>query len=131
MLLYGPFFKVFMEFVTILFLFYVFWGHKACRILAPWLGIEPTPPALKGKVLTTGPPGKCVTYTNFKPINIVPTHSPIEKQQRCKEAGTWNRVWRLGFKLYSVSYNFRLVTQKSKFLSPEIKMTVERIFFYN
>ena len=27
-------------------------------VLAPWLGIEPAPPALEGRVLTTGPPGK-------------------------------------------------------------------------
>ena len=50
---------VFIEFVTILLLFcaLVFWP-EACGILAPWPGIEPTPPALEGKVLTTGPPGK-------------------------------------------------------------------------
>ena len=35
-----------------------FFGLKACGILAPQGGIEPAPPALKGKVLTTGPPGK-------------------------------------------------------------------------
>ena len=53
-------FKVFIEFVTILLLFYVFgfFGHEACGILAPWPGIEPIPPALEGKVLATGPPGK-------------------------------------------------------------------------
>ena len=35
-----------------------FFGHKAFGILAPGLGIEPTPPASEGKVLTTGPPWK-------------------------------------------------------------------------
>ena len=52
-------FKVFIEFVTILFLFYVlaFWP-QACGILAPKAGIEPTLPALEGEVLTTGPPGE-------------------------------------------------------------------------
>ena len=35
-----------------------FFGHEACGILAPWPGIEPSPPALEGKVLTTGLPGK-------------------------------------------------------------------------
>ena len=35
-----------------------FFGREACGILAPWPGIEPTPPALEGKVLTTGLPGK-------------------------------------------------------------------------
>ena len=38
----------------------MFWcfGHEACGILAPQPGIEPTPPALEGEVLTTGPSGK-------------------------------------------------------------------------
>ena len=35
-----------------------FFGHEACRILDPQPGIEPSPAALEGKVLTTGPPGK-------------------------------------------------------------------------
>ena len=47
-------FNVFIEFVTILLLFYVlFFGHKACWIGAPSLGIEPSPFALEGEVLTT------------------------------------------------------------------------------
>ena len=52
-------FKVFIKLVTILLLFYVlgFW-REAYGILAPRPVIEPTPPALEGKVLTTGPPGK-------------------------------------------------------------------------
>ena len=57
-------FKVFIEFVTILLLCYalVFW-HEACGILAPRPGIEPTPPALEGEVLTTGPPGRSLNYS--------------------------------------------------------------------
>ena len=53
-------FKVFIEFVTILLLFFMFWvfGPEACGILAPRPGVKLTPPALEGKVLTTGPPGK-------------------------------------------------------------------------
>ena len=39
-------------------LFFFFFGREACGILAPQPGIEPTPPALEGEVLTTGPPGK-------------------------------------------------------------------------
>ena len=42
-----------------------FFGRKACGILAPQPGIEPTPPALEGEVLTTGPPGKSPP-TEFK-----------------------------------------------------------------
>ena len=38
-------------------MFWIF-GHKAYGILAPWLGIEPIPPALEGKVLTTGSSGR-------------------------------------------------------------------------
>ena len=38
----------------------MFWcfGHEADGMLAPWPGIEPSPPALEGEVLTIGPPGK-------------------------------------------------------------------------
>ena len=44
-------FKVFIESVTILFLFYIwFCGPKVCGILPPQLGIEPGCPALEGKV---------------------------------------------------------------------------------
>ena len=35
-----------------------FSGCKACGILAPQSGMESKPPALEGKVLTTGLPGK-------------------------------------------------------------------------
>ena len=35
-----------------------FFDSEACDILLPWPGIEPTPPVLKGEVLTTGPSGK-------------------------------------------------------------------------
>ena len=56
-------FTVFLEFATVLLLFYVlvFFGPEACGISAPRPGIEPTPPALEGEVPTTGPPGKSPT----------------------------------------------------------------------
>ena len=41
----------------VLFLFFFSFGHEACGILAPQPGIEPTPTALEGEVLTTGQPG--------------------------------------------------------------------------
>ena len=44
-------------FCFILWLF----GCEARGALATGPGIEPTPPALEGKVLTTGPPGKSQT----------------------------------------------------------------------
>ena len=53
--------KVFIEFVTILLLFYVFsffFGHEVFVILARQAGIRLALPALKGRDLTTGLPGK-------------------------------------------------------------------------
>jgi hypothetical protein len=60
-------FKVFIEFVTILLLFYilVFW-KEACGILAPRSGILPALSALEGKVPTAGPPGKSPDHFNIK-----------------------------------------------------------------
>ena len=55
------FFKVFTEIVTILFMGFFLGGAvglKAHGILIPQTGIEPIPPALEGKILTTRPPGK-------------------------------------------------------------------------
>ena len=63
------FLRVFIEFFTISFLFYVlFFGHEACQFLAPWLGIEPAPPALEGEVLTTGPHGKSLVFPSRFPV---------------------------------------------------------------
>ena len=57
--------KVFTEFVMILLLFYILdFGCEACGILAPRPGIEPTPPALKGEVLATGPPDKSHEFSD-------------------------------------------------------------------
>ena len=51
----NSFFKVFIEFVEISLLFYVcgFFGCEACGISASRPGMEPIPPALEDKVLTT------------------------------------------------------------------------------
>ena len=56
--------KLCIEFVTIFLLFYVpsFFGGEVCRILAPQSGIEPIPPGLEGKVLTTGPPKEVLLF---------------------------------------------------------------------
>ena len=42
----------------------MFWflGYEACGISAPRARIKPTPPALEGEVLTTGPPGKSPVF---------------------------------------------------------------------
>ena len=55
----GPFLKSLLNLLQYCF-YFMFWlfGHQACGILAPRPGIEPSPPALEGEVLTTGPPGK-------------------------------------------------------------------------
>ena len=42
-----------------------FFGHEASEILAPRPGIEPTPPALEGQVLITGPPGQSRAETSL------------------------------------------------------------------
>ena len=41
---------------------FCFFGPEACGILAPWPGIEHSPPALEGEVLATGPPGMSLHY---------------------------------------------------------------------
>ena len=48
-----------------------FFGHEACGILALWPGIEPTTPALEGKVLTTGLPGKSPELLLFYKLIIL------------------------------------------------------------
>jgi len=49
---------------------FMFWffGIEPCGILAPQQGIEPLSPALEGKVLTTGPPGK--THSRFLVVTV-------------------------------------------------------------
>ena len=61
-------FKVFIEFVTILFLFHAFgfcFCFKACGILAPQPGIKPASPALEDEVLTNGPPRKFQSLMHY------------------------------------------------------------------
>ena len=82
-------FKVFIKFVTILLLFYVFWffGHEAYGILAPRPGNEPTPPALEGEVLTTGPPGKSqcsfLDIAKFPSTGTIPLCFPLNNVWKC------------------------------------------------
>ena len=56
----GPFLKFLLNLLQnyLCFMFWVFWPPEACGILAPWTGIEPSPLALEGKVLTARTPGK-------------------------------------------------------------------------
>ena len=57
-------FKVFIELVTTLFLFFMFWyfGRKAHGILAFWPGADHIPPVLEGAGLTSGPPGESQAF---------------------------------------------------------------------
>ena len=52
---------------------FMFWffGREACGILAPRPGIKPTPPALEGEVLTTGPPGTSLSFTFYCGITCI------------------------------------------------------------
>ena len=62
-ILRGPFLKSLLKLLQYCFCFmFSFFSHKACRILSPWPGIEPAPPALEGEVLTTGLPGKSLQF---------------------------------------------------------------------
>ena len=52
------------------FLCFIFLSKEACGILAPQPGMEPTPSALGGKVLTTGPPGKLLIIGISLLVNV-------------------------------------------------------------
>ena len=62
-ILFFPFLKIFIcepflkPFLNLLEYFFsvAFFGHDACGILISPSGIQPAPPSLEGKVLTTGP----------------------------------------------------------------------------
>ena len=81
-------FKVFIEYFTTLLLFYFlgfffpffffFFALWACGILASQPGIELSPPALEGKVLTTGPPRK--SLNSFLPVDFT-SHCVFRKRQ--------------------------------------------------
>jgi hypothetical protein len=42
------------------------WGLVTCGILVLWSGMKPISPALEGRFLTTGSPGKskCITFSS-------------------------------------------------------------------
>ena len=71
----GPFFKSFLNLLQNCFCFMLwFFGREACRILVPQPGISPTPPALEGGFLATGPRGKssaflCQNFQRLKPFS--------------------------------------------------------------
>ena len=48
------------------FFMFLFFGHKACGIIAFQSRIKPTPPALEGEVLTTELPGNFPGYSYLR-----------------------------------------------------------------
>ena len=62
-------FKVSIEFVIILYLLYVLiiWPRSTWDLSSPRPGVKPAPPALEGKVLTTG--------GNFLRVTFLKTHA--------------------------------------------------------
>ena len=56
------FLKSSLNFLPYLLIMFWFFGCEAYGTVAPWPGIEPALPALEGKVLTTGRPGKSKAY---------------------------------------------------------------------
>ena len=67
-------FTVFIEFITILLLFYVLgFLPGGMWILAPWPGVEPTPPELEREVFTTRSAGKSVLsdlYLDLRSLHL-------------------------------------------------------------
>ena len=69
----GSFLKSVLNFLQYHLCFW-FFDHKACRSSAPQPRIEPAPPALVDKVLTTGPPRKslnCKIFNNCSLLYII------------------------------------------------------------
>ena len=99
----GTFLKVFVEFLTILFILcFGFFGSEVCGILAPQPGIELARPALEGKVLTTGPPGKSQGSFNFLFLAIMGLQLLLELFSSCGaevphcSGFSWCGAWALG-----------------------------------
>ena len=81
-------FKAFIEFVTVLLLFYRgFFGHEACGILAPGPGIKPVPPALEVQSLnhwTSREVPSSIFFNDSKKWNIKMESELTENQSRSK-----------------------------------------------
>ena len=72
------FFKVFIEFVTILLLFYVFWPRGIWNRSSPTgARIEPICPALEREVLDTGLPGKPQHCQYIRDLKVDAISSPF------------------------------------------------------
>ena len=97
------FFKVFIKFVTILFLFYVlgvflffcfFFGYKACGIIVPQPGIKLVYPALEGEIFNTGLPGRapqtCYLSGSHRFVMVLSPSLAVELKTRLYNSSlTW------------------------------------------
>ena len=74
----------------------MFWfcGHEACGILAPQPGIEPTVPALEGKILTTELLGKSLFFFFFNDYNYrrVRTKTGVNATKTDQSLRAWPRI---------------------------------------
>ena len=87
--IYRPFLKSLLNLLWHFFCFtFWFFGPEACGILSPQLGIEPRPPALLGKVLITGPPGK--SWPWLSQGNLIQRTFQCPLQLRCISL-VWSR----------------------------------------
>ena len=67
----GPFLKSLLNLLQYCFCFmFWFFGREACGILTSRPGIEPAPPALEGRVLTTAPAREVPWMFYFRERNI-------------------------------------------------------------
>lgn len=60
--------------------------HQVCRILAPCLGIESTPPALGSEVPAIGPPRKSPLLLYLLVVFFTPLDSRLRKIVACAQA---------------------------------------------
>ena len=95
--------KVFIECVTILLLFFMFWffGHKACRILVPWPGTELTPPCTErgsfNHWTARGVPELCTSkWLSFCYVNFISTKRRRRKTRRNDFQAGDGKSWTLG-----------------------------------
>ena len=105
----GVIFKVFVEFVTVLLLFYVLWvfGWEACGILALWPGIESDSQHQKAK---SSPRSRFVYSTLLKvgmhlmkgDVEGIPSQendTDMDKGVRCEMLPVLKDLWRLWVKV--------------------------------
>ena len=95
-LMWTIFFKSLLDLLQCCFCF-MFWcfGCEVRGILAPQPGIQPAPPALEGKVVTTGLPGKSLAV-----VIPVENRQPIYMQSDSWQCLSSLKVWAFGHAFY-------------------------------